>query len=164
MLSSLYGFLAGIGFCAALIALVWAARRLQGLRARIKALEAERVTVAGEHQVQVSLLQMELHQAEQRAKGSAALLLELKQDALDERDRQIVRLREQVEELLPATRRDRLHLVHRDIGEADLFGFAKLRDELLESARIADHYARRAEFVAKGGRPDEFPNRKGEQG
>jgi len=157
-----YGVLVGIGSLGTLIALVWAARRDRAQRARIKALEAEAIRIGQEHQVQVSVLQMELHQAQQSQKGATALLLELKQVAIDERDRQIARLQDRVAELLPATRADRLQLVHRDIGEADLFGFVKIRDELLAGAQMAAYYAARAEFVAKGGRPDEFPNGKGE--
>ena len=87
----------------------------------------------------------------------AAIALSAGKVALDNHGRRLARLEELLDGAERGNRHDRLARDHRDIGEADLFGYVRLRDELLENARIADWYAKRAAHVAAGGRPDDDP-------
>lgn len=145
-MSLVYGFLAGVGICAALAALAIAAQRDRRQRRQI-------ADLAGH----LAAAQARETAAGQRLEAEMAMRLDLMNQSLEARERENRRLQAALSDLEPRARHDRLSRVHRDLGEADLFAFVKLRDELLTAAEIAEHYARRAKHVAEGGRPDEWP-------
>ena len=62
-----------------------------------------------------------------------------------------------LEEMLQVKPHTKAARTHRDIGEAFLFDFVRLRDELKIAIEFAEYQARRAAHVANGGRPDDPP-------
>ncbi len=49
------------------------------------------------------------------------------------------------------------HIVRADVGEAFLFDFVDLREDLKIAQRKLEHFTRRAAHVAAGGSPDDPP-------
>ena len=124
-MSLVYGFLAGVGICAALAALAIAAQRDRRQRRQI-------ADLAG----QLAAAQARETAAGQRLEAEMAMRLDLMNQSLEARERENRRLQAALSDLEPRARHDRLSRVHRDLGEADLFAFVKLRDELLTAAEI----------------------------
>lgn len=71
--------------------------------------------------------------------------------------RRIAALERRVSELEPAARHDRLQRDHTDTGEAFLFGLVSIGRDLEITRTKLDYYARMAQHVRDGGRPDDKP-------
>lgn len=62
-------------------------------------------------------------------------------------------------EKVDCRKNDVKHLARRDVGEAVLFDYARLRDELNAMQAWLEFSTRRAQHVARGGSPDDPPTK-----
>jgi hypothetical protein len=63
----------------------------------------------------------------------------------------------------PCSRHDVRHIVRADVGEAFLFDFAKLREDVEVMARRLECFTQHAQHVAAGGSPDDPPSTWGKE-